>query len=88
MAAHHTTTGQSDFFHVGGDSLALINLQAQIKDKLNVSVPLYMLFANCILSSMAAVILGPDMPNNVSTQANTEDWAEEAEFIGDVNAIG
>lgn len=88
VVSHHTITKQSDFFHAGGNSLALINLQALVKDSLNVSVPLYRLFAASTLSSMAAIILGPDEPGNVGGQATTVDWAEEAKVPGDVLVSG
>lgn len=49
-------TGESDFFHLGGSSLALINLQGLIKERLGLTVPIFQLFQASTLSAQAAVI--------------------------------
>ncbi|KGO44322.1 Acyl transferase/acyl hydrolase/lysophospholipase [Penicillium expansum] len=56
LSKFHSISSQSDFFHVGGSSLALVNLQALIKEKLGATMALYQLFEASSLSAMAARI--------------------------------
>ncbi|KAJ5579632.1 uncharacterized protein N7459_005617 [Penicillium hispanicum] len=49
----YNVNSQSDFFHVGGGSITLVNLQALIQDRLGVSVPLHQLFGASTLQGMA-----------------------------------
>ncbi|KAJ5084947.1 hypothetical protein NUU61_009526 [Penicillium alfredii] len=65
---------QSDFFHVGGSSLSLVNLQALIKDRLGLTVAVHRLFEASSLRGMAAQI------QNVSSgPVRPVDWEEEVE---------
>ncbi|KAJ5823786.1 Acyl transferase/acyl hydrolase/lysophospholipase [Penicillium robsamsonii] len=56
LTTFHSIDSQSDFFHVGGSSLALVNLQGLIKEQLGVSMELYQLFEASGLRAMAARI--------------------------------
>ncbi|KAJ5374411.1 Acyl transferase/acyl hydrolase/lysophospholipase [Penicillium concentricum] len=56
LTTFHSIDSQSDFFHVGGSSLALVNLQALIKEHLGVSMELYQLFEASSLRAMTARI--------------------------------
>ncbi|OQE15068.1 hypothetical protein PENFLA_c034G04575 [Penicillium flavigenum] len=56
LKSFHSIDSQSDFFHVGGSSLALVNLQALIKENFGVSMALYQLFEASSLRGMAARI--------------------------------
>jgi hybrid polyketide synthase/nonribosomal peptide synthetase ACE1 len=56
VASYHAIESQSDFFHVGGTSLALVNLQALIKENLGASLALYQLFEASTLHGMATKI--------------------------------
>lgn len=69
----HSIQLQSDFFHVGGSSLSLVNLQILIKDRLEESVPLHRLFESSTLRGMAFQI------ENVSEckPQPSVDWEEE-----------
>lgn len=72
-----TIDSQSDFFHVGGSSLSLVDLQAHIKDQFSVSVPLYLLFEASTLQGMAVRI-----ENISSTQSfSLINWDEELESL-------
>ena len=49
----HVIDSKSDYFHVGGSSINLVNLQALIKDRLEVPVHLHQLFEASTLQGMA-----------------------------------
>jgi hybrid polyketide synthase/nonribosomal peptide synthetase ACE1 len=73
----HTLNSQSDFFHIGGSSLSLVDLQAHVKDRLGVSVPLYQLFEASTIQGMASRI-----QNITSEQASMSvNWDEELEDL-------
>ncbi|KAJ5156353.1 hypothetical protein N7492_009156 [Penicillium capsulatum] len=63
----------SDFFHVGGSSLSLVNLQELTKNRLHVSVPLHWLFESSTLRGMASRIQNM---SNAEVQPSV-DWEEE-----------
>ncbi|KAF2027840.1 acetyl-CoA synthetase-like protein, partial [Setomelanomma holmii] len=52
----YTIDGNSDFFHVGGNSMLLIELRELVKKRFQVQLPLLRLFENSTLSAMAAAI--------------------------------
>ncbi|PGH16793.1 hypothetical protein AJ80_05108 [Polytolypa hystricis UAMH7299] len=80
-ARRSTISSQADFFHVGGSSLSLINVQSLIKDRLGVSVSLYQLFEKSSLSDMASLIRREESP----IQADAIDWEEEAALSLDLH---
>ncbi|KAE8373286.1 putative hybrid NRPS/PKS enzyme [Aspergillus bertholletiae] len=51
-----TVNAQSDFFHIGGTSLLLVRLQALIKERFTVELPLSQLFDSSTLGGMAYTI--------------------------------
>ena len=64
---------QSDFFHVGGNSMLLVRLQAGIKTNFDVSVALFDLFESSTLGAMAALI-----PDSAPAHAKESiDWETE-----------
>ncbi|KAK3369536.1 hypothetical protein B0T24DRAFT_722419 [Lasiosphaeria ovina] len=76
---------QSDFFHVGGSSLSLINLQDLIKERFHISVSLHKLFQSSSLGGMAAAIreLRTESESESDGAADTAapaiiDWEQEA----------
>ncbi|OOQ83961.1 polyketide synthase/peptide synthetase [Penicillium brasilianum] len=80
----HSIDSQSDFFHVGGSSLSLVDLQAHVKDRFGVSVPLHQLFEASNLQGMASRI------RNISSEQDSSsvDWDEELEgLLADVSII-
>jgi hybrid polyketide synthase/nonribosomal peptide synthetase ACE1 len=80
VASYHEIRSQSDFFHVGGTSLALINLQALIKEHLGATLALYQLFEASTLHGMATKI------QNLSRPAIqlAVDWNAEVEVPSDL----
>ncbi|OQE05273.1 hypothetical protein PENVUL_c026G08771 [Penicillium vulpinum] len=80
LTIFHSIDSQSDFFHVGGSSLALVNLQALIKEHLGVSMELYQLFEASSLREMAARI------QDISRPAIERDvnWDTEVEVTSDL----
>ena len=67
----------SDFFHVGGNSMLLVKLQAHIRQTFQVLIPLVRLFAAPTLQEMALCI-----ENTTQTLNNNAiDWAAETEPI-------
>ena len=67
----------SDFFHVGGNSMLLVKLQAHIRQSFLVSVPLVRLFAAPTLQEMALCVENTSQTLN----NNSIDWAVETEPI-------
>ncbi|KAF2182988.1 beta-ketoacyl synthase domain-containing protein [Zopfia rhizophila CBS 207.26] len=56
LAAHHRIRANSDFFHVGGNSMLLVELQARIRERFGVLLPLIHLFESSTLELMASRI--------------------------------
>jgi hybrid polyketide synthase/nonribosomal peptide synthetase ACE1 len=73
----HSIDSQSDFFHVGGSSISLVDLQAHAKDRFGVPVPLHQLFEASTLQGMASRI------QNISSaqHSSSVDWDEELEGL-------
>lgn len=58
IVSQHQINATSDFFHVGGSSMLLINLRSEIQDAFNVQLSLFQLFDASTLGGMATVIDG------------------------------
>ncbi|KAK5635444.1 hypothetical protein RRF57_011156 [Xylaria bambusicola] len=58
IVSQHQINANSDFFHVGGSSMLLINLRADIQDAFSVELSLFQLFDASTLGGMATVIDG------------------------------
>jgi hybrid polyketide synthase/nonribosomal peptide synthetase ACE1 len=73
----HSINSKSDFFHVGGSSLSLVDFQARVKAQFGVSVPLYQLFEASTLQGMASRI------QNMSSEQSPSpvNWDEEIECL-------
>ncbi|TPX14116.1 uncharacterized protein E0L32_000510 [Thyridium curvatum] len=56
MQELHRIDAASDFFHVGGNSMLLIELRQLINERFQASLPLIKLFENSTLGGMAAMI--------------------------------
>ncbi|KID72760.1 Polyketide synthase-nonribosomal peptide synthetase [Metarhizium brunneum] len=56
ITAQHQISTTSDFFHVGGSSMILISLRADIQDAFSVTVSLFQLFDASTLGSMAVLV--------------------------------
>lgn len=67
----------SDFFHLGGNSLLLVKLQARIREVFDVVVPLLKLFESTTLRGMAARIAE-------ATSVLAIDWDEETALQSDL----
>lgn len=52
----HRIVTDTDFFHVGGTSMFLLRLQAEIKQRFEFQIPLVQMFSSSVLSSMARLI--------------------------------
>jgi hybrid polyketide synthase/nonribosomal peptide synthetase ACE1 len=75
----HRIDAASDFFHVGGNSLLLIELRQLINQRFQASLPLVKLFENSTLGAMAAMI------QDLSSGANTAiDWEAETAIPNDL----
>lgn len=73
VANAHDIGPNTDFFHVGGTSLILLGLQAQIRETFDVDFPLPEMFDLSTLSAMARRIEGQEEKQSGSSI----DWAEE-----------
>lgn len=78
MEELYTIDAASDFFHVGGNSMLLIELRQLVNKRFQVDLPLIRLFENSTLSAMATIIrdLSPG-------QDTTIDWEVETEVPAD-----
>ncbi|RYP36755.1 hypothetical protein DL767_003254 [Monosporascus sp. MG133] len=74
IVSQHQITTTSDFFHVGGSSMLLISLRADIQNTFNVVVSLFQLFDASTLGSMATLI--NDLSNNDSGEFAQEQSGE------------
>ncbi|KAK3305955.1 polyketide synthetase [Chaetomium strumarium] len=81
----YTVQKDTDFFHVGGNSILLIQLQNQIKQEFGVMLTLVRLFEKSTLGAMAAAIRDVTVQN-----ANAViDWEEETALSKDlIDAAG
>ncbi|KAJ4294702.1 hypothetical protein N0V88_004936 [Collariella sp. IMI 366227] len=71
----------TDFFHVGGSSILLVELQALIKERLGVAVSVQQLFQGSTLETMAALVDGaPAQKYDAAV-----DWEGEAGLLPDVS---
>ncbi|KAI0817254.1 PKS-NRPS hybrid [Xylaria sp. FL0064] len=84
IVSQHQINSMSDFFHVGGSSMLLISLRADIQDTFNVEVSLFQLFDASTLGAMAALVdnLSNNGSSNISQkqeQSNDADIDYDAE---------
>ena len=72
IASQNSIHLKSEYFHSGGTSLSLVNLQALMKERLGVSIALPRLFESSTLQSMASLIRDAT-PNESEMSVNWED---------------
>ena len=100
IVGHYAINSNSNFFHVGGSSLALMKLQNLVKSTFNIEIPLVQLFENPTLGAMARIVdpnldLGPtdntgslaaDVMQQASTASSGEniDWVKETSLTDDL----
>ena len=84
MTQVHTVYAASDFFLVGGNSLSLISVQAEITKRLGLTVPLLELFQSSTLAQMAALLSTQD---DDSLKSTDYDWPEETRFDHDLKVV-
>ncbi|KAI5928470.1 PKS-NRPS hybrid [Camillea tinctor] len=56
VLSQHQIRPESDFFHVGGNSMLLVRLRSQIQDQFGVNVTLFQLFDSSTLGGMATLV--------------------------------
>ncbi|KGO48676.1 Acyl transferase/acyl hydrolase/lysophospholipase [Penicillium expansum] len=76
----HILNKASDFFHVGGNSLSLVSLQTQIRERLDITVPLSQLFQAITLGEMAVML----QDQGSGKQTIYVDWEKEVEVPSDL----
>lgn len=80
-------TRDTDFFHVGGTSLLLLELRAQIKRQLGLSVPLMRLFEHSTLGAMATLLAAQEAKRaNLRARAHI-DWESEATLSDELRKL-
>ncbi|CAP62330.1 uncharacterized protein PODANS_0_240 [Podospora anserina S mat+] len=78
------TAQDTDFFHVGGTSMLLLDLRQQIKRQLGLSVPLMQLFEHSTLGAMATFLTAQEANQQANIVAASPqpridiDWEAEA----------
>ena len=77
ISASHEIGPTTDFFHVGGTSLLLVNLQSLLKQKYLIAPPLHKLFEASTLESMASF---PEH-TEAETAAQHINWEQEADLL-------
>ncbi|KAL9130700.1 MAG: hypothetical protein Q9217_001179 [Psora testacea] len=78
VANFYTIGAEADFFHVGGNSLLLVRLQAQIQQTFGAVLPLVQLFEASTLGGMASQI-----DNSWVREMAPIDWESETKFCFD-----
>ncbi|KAI6355345.1 copper-binding transcription factor [Pyricularia grisea] len=73
VSSKYSITPRSDFFHVGGTSLLLVNLQSLIRKKHGSAPPLHAMFESSTVASMTDLVLS----DNPSGNGALIDWAQE-----------
>lgn len=76
----HTINAETDFFHIGGNSLLLVNLQALLKKKFHISLSLVQLFESSTLRTMALRIES----SSQTIQRISIDWDSETQLLPDL----
>lgn len=74
VASQYSITPQSDFFHVGGTSLLLVNLQTLITKEHGRAPPLHAMFEASTVAAMTDLVLSDDASGNNSALI---DWEQE-----------
>jgi hybrid polyketide synthase/nonribosomal peptide synthetase ACE1 len=87
LTGHGRIEAQSDFFSAGGNSLALVNLQELIKERLHIAVPVYRLFESITLRQMASLLQHGGKDTRVSAPQRV-DWGHESEISPAVLELG
>ncbi|RYP44645.1 hypothetical protein DL768_008911 [Monosporascus sp. mg162] len=83
VALHHRIDANTDFFHVGGSSIALIKLQKRLKQRMGIQVSLYQLFESITLGQMAKAIQG----QSTEVRPLSIDWEHEVEIQSDFASV-
>lgn len=85
VVSSHQIGPDTDFFHVGGTSMLLLRLQAEIWKTFGLKVPLVQMFAYSKLGSMASLI---DQGTEAeSRSAPTVDWDAETDLSPQTQAM-
>ena len=71
-------TRDTDFFHIGGTSMLLLEMRAQIKKQLELSVPLMRLFEHSTLGAMATLLAAQEAQRVSLAARAVIDWESEA----------
>ncbi|KAL7941108.1 putative PKS-NRPS protein [Trichoderma barbatum] len=77
LLSHTEIKGDTDFFHVGGTSLLLVELQSQFK-QVGLSPSIQELFGQSTLEGMASLIEGKSSSDDLNQQL---DWEAEATLL-------
>ncbi|EAQ88667.1 hypothetical protein CHGG_05286 [Chaetomium globosum CBS 148.51] len=80
---HRRIRSDSDFFRAGGNSLAVVDLQGLIKERLHITVPIYRLFESATLGQMA-MLLDRGTAASRESQNKPVDWGHETQLSADI----
>ena len=83
VVSHYSINADVDFFHVGGNSMLLVDLQAQIRTSFDVSLSLIELFESSSLASMALRIENTAK----ALEKDAIDWESETQVSSDLDQL-
>jgi hybrid polyketide synthase/nonribosomal peptide synthetase ACE1 len=76
LLMYHHVHAESDFFHVGGNSMLLIDLHTRICEKYHTSITLFQLFQSSTLQGMAQLVQRPSITRQGQPSVHI-DWDVE-----------
>lgn len=77
VSNQYSITPQTDFFHVGGTSLLLVNLQGLFEKKYGKAPPLRKIFESSTLTGMTALLFSDGTPDDQASLPTIIDWDDE-----------
>ncbi|KAI1505453.1 putative hybrid NRPS/PKS enzyme [Biscogniauxia marginata] len=75
VLSQHQIRPESDFFHVGGNSMLLVHLRSQIREQFGIDVSLFQLFDASTLGGMATLV----EESRPTARNESIDWDSETE---------
>ncbi|OOQ90641.1 putative hybrid NRPS/PKS enzyme [Penicillium brasilianum] len=85
VVSQFALSADTDFFHVGGNSLLVLQLQRQIEKQVGILIPLPILFESSTLGGMATRI---KTDQTEPSHGPLLDWEQETQLSAEIAALG